>query len=168
MSDPMATQAIQNFLIKPEEMYMRYYIYNYFLNVNPQNPAKAWKEYSEKVLQVNKLFKTHGTQGYETERGFVYLRYGPPTEIIPVENEQGALPYEIWQYNTLTQTNRKEVANAIFLFYKPNQAVDDLLLLHCTVGGEKQNLNWRNQLYLDANSTSNGNFRAEQYLNGNK
>ncbi len=164
VSDLPGSQTIKNFLDKPDEMYMRYYVYNHFLAIDPKNPGKAWKEFSDKVITVNKLFKTHGTQGYATERGFMYLRYGPPTEMIQVDNEMGTLPYEIWQYNVLSQLNHKDIANAIMLFYKPNPANDDYILLHTTVGGEAQNPSWRNLLYLNGNSNSSGNFRIEQYL----
>lgn len=165
-SDPGASQTIRGFLKKPDEVYMRYYIYNYFLNLNRKEPEKAFKEFSEKIIEVNKQFNSGNTLGYETERGFIYLRYGPPTDIITVENENGSLPYEVWQYNTLVQMNRKEITNAVFLFYKPNQITADFTLLHSTVGGEVQNAGWRSYLYVGG-SGDNTNSRAEQYL-GNR
>ena len=131
-SDYAATQTINGFLKKPDDLYSRYYIYNYFAAINKNDPTKAWKEFSEKIIEVNKLYTARGTPGYETDRGFIYLRYGAPSEVITVESEQGALPYEIWQYNTLTQLNRKEITDAKFLFYKRNET-DDYQLLHSTV-----------------------------------
>ncbi len=164
ISDYAGTQAINSFLKKPDDLYMRYYIYNYFQNINKRDPAKAWKEYSAKVMEVNKLFKGSGQPGYETERGYMYLRYGPPTDIVTVQNDPGALPYEVWQYNVLTQKNQKEITNAVFLFYKPNQMIGDYKLLHSTVAGELQNPAWRNYLYINDNAGNNLNSRAEQYL----
>jgi GWxTD domain-containing protein len=172
VSDPMQTSTINNFLKNPDEMYMRYYVYNYFLAINEKEPAKAWKEYSDKVMDVNKKFTAQGTAGYETERGFIYLRYGVPTDIITVTNETGALPYEIWQYNNLTQfSNKKELTNSLFLFYKPGQMIGDYRLLHSTVSGEMINAAWRMYLYATTSSSSgsgiNTNSRAEQYF-GNR
>jgi GWxTD domain-containing protein len=164
ISDPLATQTIHGFLKKPDDLYMRYFIYNYFVAINSKNPSVPWKEYADKVKECNKLFNDRGKQGYETERGFIYLRYGPPTETVTVENETGALPYEIWQYNVLTQTNHKDIANAVFLFYKPNQELGDYQLLHCTVEGEAQNTAWRSYLYTGGMSN---NSRADQYM-GNR
>lgn len=168
ISDPMQANTINGFLKKPEDMYMRYFLHNYFQERNPSDPGKAWKEYSDKVREVNKKFTAAGTAGYETERGFIYLRYGPPTDIITVTGETGALPYEIWQYNVLTQfSNKKELANAMFLFYKPGQMVSDYRLLHSTVPGEIRNASWRMYLYTNTNSSSganNSNSRAEQFL----
>lgn len=170
LSDPMQASTINNFLKKPDEMYMRYYIYNYYLALNPKDPAKAWKEYSELIMSVNKRFTESGTAGYETDRGMIYLRYGKPSDIITVSGETGSLPYEIWQYNTLTQfSNKKELPNALFLFYKPAQMMSSYRLLHSTVPGEVVNLSWRMFLYVTTNSsTSSGgnssNSRAEQFF----
>ena len=149
-------------------MYMRYYIYNYFANINKDDPGKAWKEFSAKITEVNKLYNTSNTPGYETERGFIYLRYGAPTDVITVENEPGTLPYEIWQYNTIREMNHKELPDALFLFYRPNQMTSDFRLLHSTVTGEIQNAGWRSLLYImQGGAVDYSNTRAEQYI-GNR
>lgn len=167
-SDRQGVQTINGFLKKPDEMYMRYYIYNYFAAINKDDPGKAWKEFSQKITEVNKLYNTHSTPGYETDRGRMYLRYGAPTEVITVENEQGTLPYEIWQYNVLTQLNHKDIPNAIFLFYKQDNMISDYRLLHSTVAGELQNNQWRTVLYSMTNGGADySNNRVEQVL-GNK
>jgi GWxTD domain-containing protein len=163
-TDPTGTQAINGFLRSPDELYMRYFIYNFFTSVNKDDPGKAWKEFTEKIIEVNKLYSATGLRGYETDRGFIYLRYGPPTDVITVENEQGTLPYEIWQYNILTEQSKRDVTDAVFLFYKPNQNTSDFKILHSTVTGETQNLAWRSFLYLNASGGNNTNSRAEQYL----
>ena len=163
--DASQANTINGFLERPDEMYTRYFIYNYFSSLNKANPAKAWKDYSEKVMEVNRLFRGGGKQGYQTEQGFYYLRYGPPTEMITVDNEPGTLPYVIWRYNVIEQTDKKKLTNAIFLFYKPNPAIDDYILLHCTVGGELQNNNWRNSLYTNSANAGGGSNKIEEYLN---
>ncbi|MFI5196345.1 MAG: GWxTD domain-containing protein [Chitinophagales bacterium] len=167
VSDALGTNTINGFLKKPDEIYMRYYIYNYFSNINQKDPGRAWKEFTAKVKEVNSLFTEHGTAGYETARGFIYLKYGAPTEIVTVENEQGSLPYEVWQYNNLTEMSHKEITNAVFLFYKPNQITSNYRLLHSTVSGEVQNTSWRTYLYTGSQGGNNINSRAEQYI-GNR
>ena len=164
VSDPMETQTINNFLKKPEDLYMRYYIYNHFKAINPKDPEQAWKDYSGKVIDVNRRFNAHGTRGYETDRGFIYLRYGAPTDIITVENESGTLPYEVWQYSTLTQMNQKDITAALFLFYKRND-VTDFKLLHSNVAGEIQNSSWRSFLYVSGQGGKNSSSRVEQLMN---
>lgn len=164
--DPAAVETINNFLKKPDELYMRYFIYNYFAAVNKDDPDKAWKEFAERVREVNKLFDINGTPGYLTDRGYVYLKYGPPDNDINVENEEGALPYQIWQYNSL-KTGTKNVSNAVFLFYRPQDMVVGYLLLHSTVPGEAKNSAWRSYLYVNAAGGTSLNSRAEQYI-GNR
>jgi GWxTD domain-containing protein len=168
VSDGMQTNTINNFLKKTDEMYMRYFIYNYFQDLNAKDPGKAWKEYSDKVVEVNKKFSANGNAGYETHRGFIYLRYGKPTDIITVTSEAGSLPYEIWQYNVLTQFgNKKKLANALFQFYKQSRNLSDYFLLHSTVTGETMNSAWRTYLFSANGASSAGfsmNSRAEQYF----
>lgn len=164
VSDAGSTYAIEGFLKKPEEMYMRYFIYNYFVALNKDKPEKAWKDYSERVKEVNKLFTAHGKAGYETERGFMYLRYGAPSEIITSVNESGSLPYEIWQYNNLQEKGGRTVANAVILFYKQTQMDYDFKVLHTTIAGELHNAAWRSFLYTNSDGGTNLNSRAEQYI----
>lgn len=168
---PVSTAAeantINGFLKNPEEMYMRYYIYNHFLALNKAKPERAWKEYSDKVREANRLYNSHGTAGYETQRGFMYLRYGSPSEIVTVVNENGALPYEIWQYNTLTDMAGHNQTNAIILFYKTSETDFDYRVLHTTIPGEPHNAGWRNFLYTNTSGKDNFNSRAEQYI-GNR
>jgi GWxTD domain-containing protein len=166
-ANPDQALAINGFLSEPDQLYIRYFIYNFFTGINPANPGKAWKEYSEKVVEVNKIFKTAGKAGYITERGFYYLKFGKPTDVIQVENENGTLPYEIWQYDVLPQANNRTLNNGLLLFYKPNPAIDDYILLHSNIDGEHQNMNWRSLLYTNPASGNNQVYRAEQYFPSN-
>ena len=167
LTDPVSTRSIDAFLKKPDEMYMRYFIYNFFLGVNRNNPGAAWDEYAEKVKEANKLYTVHGRPGYETARGFMFLRYGAPSEVVTESNERGSLPYEIWQYNTLKEMNGKEVTNAVILFYKGNESDFDYKLLHTTIDGETHNAGWRSFLYNQSDGGTGFNSRAEQYI-GNR
>ena len=165
--DPVGAATINNFQKKPDEMYMRYFVYNYFSAINKKDPAKAWKEYSDRVIVCKKLYSAHGVPGYETERGRIFLRYGKPTDIVTVLNESGALPYEIWQYNSLRQMNGKEIPDAMFLFYKQYDLMGDFVLLHSNVAGEALNMSWRSYLYQNGQGINSGMSTAETYM-GNK
>lgn len=167
ISDLTSTRAIEGFLKKPEDLYMRYFIYNFFVAKDKDRPEHAWKEYSNRVKEANRLYTAHGKAGYETPRGFMYLRYGAPSEIITTINESGALPYEIWQYNTLKEMGGKDAANSVILFYKTSHSDLDFKLLHTNIGGEPHNAGWRSFLYTNADGGNNMNSRAEQYI-GNK
>jgi len=163
MSTPMNVQTIKSFLKNPDEGYMRYFIYNYFADINKKAPDAAWKIFSNRVREVNKQFGTVSQAGYETDRGYIYLKYGAPDEIVTVENERGALPYEIWQYNNINN----QYKNAVFLFYRSTEMITGFRLLHSTVSTEMRNTAWRNMLYINGASSGDLNSRAEQYI-GNR
>ncbi len=160
IGDPSERNAIQDFLRKQDEMYARYFVFNFWKKRNDANPESAWKAYAERVKEVNKLFGNSGKPGYETERGVIYLQFGQPNERVKVENETGALPYELWVYDYLPNQSGKN----LFLFYRPAFMVSDFLLLHSTVVGTTRNNNWRSILYPNGRSDKNNRSRAEEYF----
>lgn len=162
IADPNERNSIQSFLKNPNDLYSRYFVYNFWSRRNKLKPEEAWKEYSGRVKEVNKLFGSSLLTGYESERGLIYLKYGAPTERIIVNNESNALPYEIWQYNTLARAS-----NAVFLFYRAGMLSNDYRLLHTTVNGERRNRNWRSVLFVGGASADASASRAEQYI-GNR
>lgn len=152
--------TIDGFLERPEELYIRYFIYNHFALINPKDPDKAWNAFADEVREVNRQYGSGSTPGYETDRGIIWLRYGKPDEVVRVPNEAGALPYEIWRYNP----NPKMHGPGLFLFYSPGAMSSGFRLLHSTVLGETQNPNWRESLYSTGRSSGNLNARAEEYF----
>ncbi|MCB9047566.1 MAG: GWxTD domain-containing protein [Chitinophagales bacterium] len=162
MLKPVANEteliSIESFITRPDETYMKYFIYNFWKSRTPADPEKGWLDYTEKVKEVNKMFGSKRKPGYETERGFYYLKYGPPDQRYVVTAEEGTLPYEVWQYNA----PGKQSYSGSFLFYNPPYMVNEYILLHSTVSGEMRNNNWRASLYTNGSSTNNLNSRAEQ------
>ncbi len=164
--DESGARTVDGFMVKPDETYMRYFVYNYFKDKNSKNPEKEWKQYSDLVIKVNKMFSSQGIMGYETPRGFMYLRYGAPTEIVTKANDQDSHPYELWQYNTLTTRNGKIITDAFILFVKNNELDFDYMLLHSNIDGEYHNVGWRNFLFNNPRA-DHSNTVAEQMI-GNK
>ena len=76
-----------------------------------------------------------------------------------MEAEEGALPYEVWQYFTV----KTQGQDGVFLFYRPGNMVNDYKLLHTTVTTEVKNLNWRLTLYPNG-KTGMRESQAELYL----
>lgn len=123
--------------------YLRSFIYTFFRSREPKDAEGAWKAYADRVRTVNRLFNLGGRMGYETERGRVYLQYGPPTERTTVYTETGSRPYEVWRYDTLP----KDEKGGKFLFFQPGGPLEDFMLLHSTAIGELRNRSWRAILY---------------------
>lgn len=134
---------------------MQQYLYNFWLNRNEANAEAAWKLYMIEVAKAQKEFGTQTLKGYQTDRGRVYLQYGPPDQRTQVASEPSSYPYEIWQYYTLrprgnqpgntTQTNKK------FVFYNPDLVTNNFELIHSDARGELRDERWR----LKLNSRNN-------------
>lgn len=159
IAEPQERNAIDEFLRSPDDLYSRYFIINFWKARNPTNPEASWKEYSDKVKEVNKFFASGSTGGYETDRGKTWLTLGKPNERVMVGNETGALPYEIWVYDYLPKATGK----SLFLFYSAGFMVNDFQLLHSTVSGYTRNPNWRSILY-PAGMIDGGRSRAQEYF----
>ncbi len=123
---------------------MQQFFYYFWTSHSPKNPEQGWMDYKAEVDKVNSSFKCLNKKGYETDRGRVYLQYGPPNEIYKRYSEPGAFPYEIWHYNTIA--NRTD---GKFVFYAHNITSNDFELLHSNVSGEYQNENWTLNLASD-------------------
>ena len=99
--------------------------------------------YSSRVDEVNKRFSSKAMPGYATDRGRIYLQYGPPTLAERRPYESDAYPYEMWQYNTLDVPNTPYQINKIFIFGNFDLAGGNYELVHSSAIGEIQNPRWR-------------------------
>jgi GWxTD domain-containing protein len=70
-------------------------------NPNPQSPRNTLlEEYYLRVDQANKMF-SHYAEGWKSDMGMVFIRYGPPENVERHPFETGTRPYEIWFYYQL-------------------------------------------------------------------
>lgn len=108
-------------------------------------PEKAWLTYKAQVAKVNNAYKTQVKKGYETDMGYVYLKYGEPDAIQDVPFETSSLdgdrsvPYQIWQYYSLFNGKERDKR---FVFINSEVGARDYTLVHSDVKGEIQNYNW--------------------------
>lgn len=121
---------------------MQQFFLAFWQQKNPTNPYKEWREYSQQVKEVNKHFQTPIRHGFETDRGRVYLEYGPPNEIVSSPREPGGDPYEIWHYN---QVEREGIVK--FVFHDQDLVSNNYRLIHSTADGEIENRNWKQEVY---------------------
>jgi GWxTD domain-containing protein len=130
---------------------MQKYFYDFWQRKDPANPAQAWLNYKAEVEKVNASYSTTNRKGYATDRGRVYLQYGPPNQISQNYNEPESYPYEIWHYYKLeNQTNRK------FVFYNTDLSSNDYILLHSDAQGEPFDTQW--QLRLKQRTETNNDY----------
>lgn len=139
---PISTQfellfAENDVMLNNNLQLMQQYFYDFWLKRDQKNPNGAWAAYRSQVIYVNKVFGNSFRKGYDTDRGRVYLQYGPPNVITKSDDEPAAYPYEIWQYYTI-----KDQSNKKFLFYEPDVGNNEYILLHSDFKGETYNADW--------------------------
>lgn len=145
----------KNILKNGDKEMMKRYIVSFWMRRNSVDPYKAWATYRAQVWLAQKVFGTQYLKAYNTDRGRVFLQYGPPNVRSERPNEPMAYPYEVWQYydlyNPITgmrQTNRR------FVFWNRNAASNNYELLHSDALGEQKNERWEMVLYNRAGGTS--------------
>ncbi|MBN1819184.1 MAG: GWxTD domain-containing protein [Prolixibacteraceae bacterium] len=145
--EPISTEMEKGFALvhlqSSDVPTLQKYFYNFWHERNPADPEKAWQTYLSEVNKVNLAYSTQIQKGFDTDRGRIYLKYGPPNAISESYNEPATYPYEIWHYYELTNGQR----NKRFIFYTKDIVTNDFMLLHSDVTGELSNYRWQYALY---------------------
>lgn len=126
---------------------MRLYLFSYWVKENHNNPEAQYNAYMKVARQVDVSFANGFGRGFETDRGYIFLKYGAPNNTVFEENDPSAPPYEIWFYNQFPKTGQNNVK---FLFYNPSLVTNGHILLHSTARGENNNPRWEVELYKEA------------------
>lgn len=71
---------------------------------NPDRPGNPLREaFDERSAEADRLFSEAGYRGRRTDRGTVYVIYGPPSETdFEISPGPGLPPVEAWTYNPTT------------------------------------------------------------------
>jgi GWxTD domain-containing protein len=106
---------------------------------DPSTPENELYTQHEKRLEfVRDHLKSFQKEGWKTDRGRVYLQYGPPDEVERYASSEDTKPYEIWHYNSLQ-------GGVIFVFGDRTN-FGNYYLVHSTAQGEISNPNWHDDL----------------------
>lgn len=142
---------------------LQHYFFTFWETRSPGNGENKWLAYKEQVEYVQEAFGTGNKRGYDTDRGRVYLQYGPPIDISDRPNEPSSYPYQIWRYYKAGRWN-----NVRFVFFDPDLTSIDYTLLHCeSIPGEIRNPQWR--LLLEQRNTPMNNVdrrSGQQHFGG--
>ena len=138
---------------------MRNFFFSFWYERNNINPSIAWENYYKEIKKVNKAFKNGIIKGYLTDRGRVYLQYGPPNSRNKIDNASSTYPYEIWHYYKLKNQNDKK-----FVFVNSDLATNEYKLEYSNVLGEVSNSEWRDRIDQDNNPTFGDDFN-NNYIN---
>jgi GWxTD domain-containing protein len=138
---------MNSLLAKGNAKTKQFFIHRYWTEQAGKFADQAFSSYMTVARAIDDMYRSGFGYGFETDRGHIFLKYGRPDDIIPVEDEPSAPPYEIWFYNTFPATHQNNVR---FLFYNPSLAKNAYQLLHSTAIGEIKNERWEVELYRDA------------------
>lgn len=134
---------------------MQQFFYDFWKRRNMTDPEKEWLDYLAKVNEVNAKFSVQRTKGFLTDRGRVYLQYGPPNSISSETMGADSYPYEIWHYYQIKgQGNRK------FVFYNYDRVSNSYTLLHSDVFGEIYEPQWQKILRNRRQNSVNSDVRT--------
>jgi len=144
---------------------IRKHLQAFWVQSSPQNSYEVWMSYKIQVQFVNKIYGNNFQDGFETDRGRVYLKYGSPSSVVTKETSPSEYPYEIWTYNKIQAFSNKR-----FIFYNPDLVNNTYRLLHSDMLGETKNLGW--QQALAKRNMNNGNIddpnkNYQQHFGGN-
>ena len=150
ISKPAEIRNIIETLKEKDIKNARKHIQGYWTLTAPTNSYESWLKYKSQVVFVQKIYGNNFQEGFETDRGRVYLKYGAPSQINARESSPSEYPYEIWTYNKIGIYSNKR-----FVFYNPDLVNNAYRLLHSDMIGELKNPAWPQ--ILAKRNTYNGN-----------
>lgn len=91
----------------------------------------------------NHYFSTNesGTDGWFTDRGRIYMKYGPWDDLDDIQQPLEGNPYQVWRYYEVRE-------GAVFVF-EDLQGDEVYTLVHSNVEGEIYNSDWNERLKYD-------------------
>jgi GWxTD domain-containing protein len=146
--------TLQTVIKSSSEERKRKFIHRFWVTRNAEKAEEAFMKYMEVARAVDKEFYSSVGYGFETHRGYMFLKHGKPSSVLSIDNEPDAPPYEIWYYNKILTTNQ---TNVRFIFYNQSLAHNDFWLLHSTCYGERNNPAWESQLYSSVSTEKTAN-----------
>jgi len=105
-----------------------------------RRPTGMRDAYMARVAHANQNFHMMGRKGYRTDRGRVYIVYGPPDDYERHPNEPESRPYEIWTYNSIQGGVEFD-----FVLRSPG---GDYELVNSTHRNELHDTNWQRYLTM--------------------
>ncbi len=138
-------KSLMNFMIKEAPLRaQRKFLLDFWNENAPSSPELSYHKYMQVAKVIDLEYKNNVGYGFETDRGYMFLRYGKPNNVLSIDTEPDSYPYEIWYYNYLQETNQ---TNVRFIFYNKSLVHNDYAILHSTCIGERQNPAWEVELY---------------------
>ncbi|GEM_PF-2298154 len=137
----------------------RNYLYSFWekrKETPEQSVSNLWKSHLRALKYCNQHFSSDLREGWQTDRGRVFLKYKIPSDVERNPAESTVVPFERWYYDRLDQQS-----NVVFIFYDPD-LIDEYQLLHSSKYGEHNNPNWQSQLINRGRLPGNIDFEQDR------
>jgi GWxTD domain-containing protein len=158
IAKPGEIRTLIDILKQKDTSEMRKHIQAFWYQTSGANAYEQWVKYQSQVRSVEKHYANNYMEGFETDRGRVYLKYGQPNSVVVKESSPSEYPYEIWTYDKIgIYSNRR------FVFYNPDLVSNNHRLLHSDMVGELRNPSW--QQILVRRNTVNGTVDDPNMMN---
>ena len=158
IAKPGELRSLIELLKQKDEAPMRQHLQAFWYQTAGAKAYEQWIAYQAQVRSVEKYYANNYMEGFETDRGRVYLKYGQPNSIVVKESSPSEYPYEIWTYDKIgIFSNRR------FVFYNPDLVTNNHRLLHSDMVGELRNPAW--QQVLVRRNTVNGTVDDPNMMN---
>ncbi|HUI30013.1 MAG TPA: GWxTD domain-containing protein [Candidatus Acidoferrales bacterium] len=119
----------------------RQFLYEFWKRKNSEensNGKDERTEYLQRVAYADDHFRAGMREGWQTDRGRVYIMYGNPDEIDRHPNETDSKPYEIWYFNS--------VEGGVSFDFVDRTGFGDYQLVNSTERNEIHDDNWQQYL----------------------
>lgn len=127
----------KQYLILTDVAAKRKFMYEFWSRRNP-DPSNAEntfkKEYFDRIDYCDKNFGQGLKPGWKTDRGRVYILYGPSNEVERNPSSSDSNPYEIWHY--------QEIQGGVIFVFVDTHNLGDFMLVHSTHRNEIADENW--------------------------
>ncbi|MFM8597229.1 MAG: GWxTD domain-containing protein [Flavobacteriales bacterium] len=158
IAKPGEIRTIIDVLKSKDTIAMRKHLQAFWFQTAGSKGYEKWIQYREQVRSVEKYYANNYMEGFETDRGRVYLKYGQPNSVVVKESSPSEYPYEIWTYDKIGIYSNKR-----FVFYNPDLITNNHRLLHSDMIGELKNPAW--QQALNRRNTVNGTVDDPNMMN---
>ena len=122
----------------------RKFLYLFWIQKSAKFPEQAFDEYMFNARSADKAYASGTQYGFETDRGRIFMKYGRPTDLIFVDNEENTPPYEIWVFDKILSVQGPK---GKFVFYNTDNISGNYRLLQSNFKNEINNPHWLKQLY---------------------
>lgn len=105
----------------------------------PEN--EFYREHARRFAIANERFArslTRRDDGWNTDRGRIYILYGPPDDIIYSSSSIGSLPWERWEY--------RQLEGGVYFIFLDENNLGFFRLVHSNKQGEKQDPDWEEKI----------------------